>query len=80
MEWIPGEMEWWAKLNHAYTVVTGEVMDADLSEVAIEILDAAVYEGYKGWTDNISDDRSHRLIVDLVQPAELLLRGSLATD
>ena len=31
VEWIPGEFEGWAKLNQAYNVVTGEVMDAALA-------------------------------------------------
>jgi hypothetical protein len=54
VEWIPGEMEAWAKLNGAYNVVTGEVMVAGLSAEAEEALDAIVCEGYKGWTDDIS--------------------------
>lgn len=54
VEWIPGEMEAWARFNGAYNVVTGEVMEAGLSEEAIEALEAIVFEGYKGWTDDIS--------------------------
>jgi len=38
VEWIPSEMEGWAKLNAAYNVVTEEVMDAGFSEEAIEAL------------------------------------------
>lgn len=65
VEWIPGEMEWWAKLNQAYNLVTGEVMDAGLSEETIEILDAIVQEGYKGWTDSISERMVRRSLDDL---------------
>jgi hypothetical protein len=54
VEWIPGEFEAWAKLNHAYNVVTGEVMDAGLSPEDVDVLDRLVFEGYKGWTDSIS--------------------------
>ena len=54
VEWIPGEFEGWAKLNQAYNVVTGEVMDAALSPEAVDVLDRLVFEGYKGWTDSIS--------------------------
>ncbi|WP_207392750.1 hypothetical protein [Aeromicrobium sp. IC_218] len=55
VEWIPGEMEAWAKLNRAYNIVTGEVIDAALSDQAAEILERIVQEGYKGWTDSISE-------------------------
>lgn len=55
VEWIPGEMEAWAKLSRAYNIVTGEVMDASLSDQATDILERIVDEGYKGWSDSISD-------------------------
>lgn len=54
VEWIPGEMEPWAKLTGAYNVVTGEVMDAALSAEAQTALEGVVEQGYKGWTDDIS--------------------------
>jgi hypothetical protein len=50
VEWIPGEMEGWAKLNKAYNVVTGEVMESGPSEEATELLEGIVAEGYNGWT------------------------------
>lgn len=55
VEWIPGEMAAWAKVNEAYNVVTREVMDAGLGDEARAALDAIMSEGYKGWTDDISD-------------------------
>lgn len=54
VEWIPGEMEPWAKVMGAYNVATGEVMDPGLSPEAHRALEGIVYEGYKGWTDDIS--------------------------
>ncbi len=66
VEWIPGEMQWWAKLNRAFNIVTGEVMEPGLSDEAVEILEGIVYEGYKGWTDHISERIVHSSIDDLV--------------
>lgn len=54
VEWIPGEMESWAKVTGAYNVVTGEVMDAALSAEAQRALGGIVDQGYKGWTDDVS--------------------------
>ncbi|MER7609746.1 hypothetical protein [Nocardioides sp. NPDC127503] len=54
VEWVPGEMEPWAKVTGAYNVATGEVMDAALSAEAQKALEGIVYEGYKGWSDDIS--------------------------
>lgn len=31
--------------------MTGEVMDAGLSDEAVEVLERIVFDGYKGWTD-----------------------------
>jgi hypothetical protein len=70
VEWIPGEMEPWARLNRAYNIVTGEVMDAGLSDQAIEILEGIVYEGYKGWADNISERMVHSSLDDLAALGE----------
>jgi hypothetical protein len=52
VEWIPGEMDAWARLHEAYNVVTGEVMESGLEEEAIELLEGIVAEGYNGWTKN----------------------------
>lgn len=65
VEWIPGEMEAWAKVNRAYNIVTGEVMVAGLSDEAIEILERIVHEGYKGWTDSISERMVRSWLDDL---------------
>lgn len=65
VEWIPGEMEAWAKLKKAYNVVTGEVMGAGLGDEAVEVLDRIVFEGYKGWTDNISERLVRSYLDDL---------------
>lgn len=54
VEWIPGEMKSWAKLNQAYNIVTNELLDAGITDKARESLDQIVFEGYKGWTDTIS--------------------------
>lgn len=70
VEWVPGEMEWWAKLNQAYNIVTGEVMDTGLSDEATEILEGVVYEGYKGWTDNISERMVRSSLDDLAALGE----------
>lgn len=66
VEWIPGEFEGWAKLHRAYNIVTGEVMDAGLSEEASETLERIVSEGYKGWTDSISERMVTSYVKDLV--------------
>ena len=55
VEWIPGEMEPWAKVAGAYNIVTDEVMSAQLDAKAQRALEGIVHEGYKGWTDDISD-------------------------
>lgn len=65
VEWIPSEMEWWAKLNRAHNIVTGEVMEAGLSDEATEILEGIVDEGYNGWTDNISERMVRSSLDDL---------------
>lgn len=70
VEWIPGEMEGWAKVHEAYNVVTGEVMKTGLSDGATEILDRIVFEGYKGWTDNISERMVRRWLDDLANLGE----------
>lgn len=66
VEWIPGEFEAWARLQHAYDFVNGEVMDAGLSEEASEALERIVSEGYKGWTDSISERMVTSYLKDLV--------------
>ncbi|MCW2855330.1 MAG: hypothetical protein JWR52_945 [Marmoricola sp.] len=65
VEWVPGEMEAWAKLKKAYNVVTGEIMGAGLNDEAVEILERIVFEGYKGWTDSISDRLVRSFLDDL---------------
>jgi hypothetical protein len=70
VEWIPGEMEAWAKLKLAYNVVADEVMDVALSPEAVEILERIVFEGYKGWTDSISERLVRSYLVNLAALAE----------
>jgi hypothetical protein len=36
VEWIPGEFDAWARVVGAYNVVTGQVMNADLSAESSE--------------------------------------------
>ncbi|MGY0386361.1 hypothetical protein ACWZJV_05260 [Nocardioides sp. WG-D5] len=66
VEWVPGEMEPWAKVTGAYNVATGVVMDAGLSAEAEKALEGIVYEGYKGWTDDISARGVFRHLKDLL--------------
>lgn len=65
VEWIPGEMEGWAKLQQAYNIVTDEVMDAGLSDEAVAVLERISFEGYKGWTDSISARMVRSYLADL---------------
>lgn len=69
VEWIPGEMEAWAKVAGAYNAVTDEVMTAQVDANARRALEGIVHEGYKGWTDNISD-RVVRGYLDDLQAAD----------
>lgn len=70
VEWIPGEMAAWARLNEAYNVVTGEVMRAGLTDEALAALAGIVDEGYKGWTDDISERIVGGYLKDLVALGE----------
>lgn len=67
VEWIPGEMEAWAKLKQAYNIVTDEVMGIDISAEAVEVLERIVVEGYKGWTDSISERMVRSFVDDLIE-------------
>lgn len=67
VEWIPGEFDAWAKLRGAYNVVTGEVMDAGLSEDAAKALEGIVDAGYNGWHDDFAERVTGRLIDDLAE-------------
>ena len=66
IEWLPGGMEAWAKLNRAYNVVTNEVMDAGLSEDVTEALERIVDAGYKGWNDSIAQGEVRSYLNHLV--------------
>ena len=65
VEWIPGQMEAWAKLNGAYNAVTGEVMESRLDEETIELLDGIVAEGYNGWTKSTDVKMTKSYLEDL---------------
>lgn len=65
VEWVPGEMEPWAKVTGAYNVATGEVMATGLSTEAQKALEGIVDEGYKGWSDGISARIVHGYLKDL---------------
>lgn len=67
VEWIPGEFDAWAKLHGAYNVVTGEVMDARLSEEALKALESIVYEGYNGWTKSTDVQLTRSFLDDLAK-------------
>ena len=49
IEWPSDSFEAWARLVGAYNVVTGDVMDARLNDVALEALKGVMWEGYNGW-------------------------------
>lgn len=65
VEWTPGQMEAWARLNGAYNVVTGEVMYTGLSEDATELLEGIVTEGYNGWTKSTDVRMTNSYLADL---------------
>ena len=67
VEWVPGEFEAWARLRGACNVVTGEVMDAGLSPEAAKALEGIVYEGYKGWHDDIAERMTRSCLGDLAK-------------
>jgi hypothetical protein len=65
VEWVPGQMEAWAKLNGAYNIVTGEVMESGLDEGTTELLEGIVAEGYNGWTKNTDVEMTKSYLEDL---------------
>jgi hypothetical protein len=67
VEWTPREFEAWAKLVGAYNVVTGEVMDAGLSDETELTLQGIVDQGYNGWTKNTDVQLTQSYLDDLVR-------------
>jgi hypothetical protein len=53
-EWPTESHEGWAKLVGAYNLVTGSVMGGPLDEATSKSLKAIVFDGYKGWNDDIA--------------------------
>lgn len=54
VEWPTESYEGWARLVGAYNVVTGAVMSTNLTDEGHKELDGILFEGYKGWHDNIA--------------------------
>ncbi len=65
VEWIPGEFDAWARVVGAYNVVTGQVMNADLSAESSEALECIVSEGYNGWTKSTDELMTLSYLKDL---------------
>jgi hypothetical protein len=65
VEWPPERFDGWAKLVGAYNALTGEVMASGLSAAGLKILEQIVFEGYKGWHDQIAEHRTLSLLADL---------------
>lgn len=55
VEWPTESYEGWARLVGAYNVVTGAVMSTSLTDAGRRELDGILFEGYKGWHDNIAE-------------------------
>lgn len=55
VEWPTESYEGWARLVGAYNVVTGVVMSTNLTDAGRKELDGILFEGYKGWHDNIAE-------------------------
>lgn len=68
VEWPTENFEDWARLVGAYNVATGEVMSTSLGDDGRSALDAILFEGYKGW----SDDTAKRMTLHYLKK----LRGS----
>lgn len=65
VEWVSGQMAAWAKINDAYNILTGEVMESGLDEETTELLDGIVTEGYNGWTKSIDIKLTKSYLEDL---------------
>lgn len=55
VEWPTESYEGWARLVGAYNVATGAVMSTNLTDEGRKELDGILFEGYKGWHDNIAE-------------------------
>lgn len=55
VEWPTESYEGWARLVGAYNAVTGAVMSTNLTDAGHKELDGILFEGYKGWHDNIAE-------------------------
>ena len=67
VEWPPESFAGWAKLVGAYNVVTDEVMTSGLSEAGTKALADIVFDGYKGWHDDIAARMTTRHLQDLAK-------------
>lgn len=65
LEWPTEPLHGSARLHEAYNVVTGEVMSSKLTDASRETLDRIVFEGYKGWHDDIAERMTLRFLGDL---------------
>jgi hypothetical protein len=55
VEWPTESYRGWARLVGAYNVVTGAVMSTNLTDAGRKELEGILFEGYKGWHDNIAE-------------------------
>lgn len=55
VEWPTESYEGWARLVGAFNVVTGTVMSTSLTDAGRKELEGILFEGYKGWHDNIAE-------------------------
>ena len=84
LEWATDPQLGWARLHDAYNAVTGEVMHSGLTDDNRETLDRIVFEGYKGWHDDIAERMTLSWLEDLDQAAayhrELVLAFARQTN
>lgn len=64
-EWSTPRFTGWARLHGAYNALTGEVMNAGLSDAGKELLRDVVDEGYNGWHDDIAHRMTTRHLEQL---------------
>lgn len=64
-EWPTEDFSAWARLVGAYNVVTQTSMDAGLDEVGRKALEGVMFEGYKGWHDDIASRMTKSHLAEL---------------
>jgi len=64
-EWATERFDGWARLNGAYNAVTRSTMTDGLTANGRAALDDIVFDGYKGWDDEISARLTQKRLADL---------------